>query len=202
MIVKNQFNIGQYTFGFIKNEPYQLIFYDNVANGIFFSQVTEAISCNRRDKYSILSELSNKQRGEDGLYTFALVYESANKYNIWQQLNNPINKPEGYVSHTVSGYKPLDIQASLFCWGGLARSNYPYTLLDGCPGHKFWCFSIGMLATNDENRRRIPSNCDEVDSVSIWVKVSEYLIRRKSFININMSYQTNLPLINAYIASI
>lgn len=185
-IVKNVNKQGNYTYGRIKRSSYLLVFYQNITGG-YFKYSSDAKSSNYPLRYSILNEISDIHRDSDHKFTFALVYDEHNTYNIWQQSNNPLYEQIDTTKHghyNVTGYNPIDIPGftsySQCTWGGLLISSNPSgALIDGCPGGGDWVYAIGYTGIfwNDNGRynstfNRIPSNqLPGTVAVSLWVKV-------------------------------
>ena len=190
MIVQNQYQVYRYKFGFIKNELFQLVFFHNISNRNFFDDLKQAESCDLPGRYSIIKQHGRKHRDSEGKFTFALVYEELNLYNIWQQNNNPlfeIEKPGGH--YFVSGYNCSDCQAKNSDWGGLVRSNHSNVLLDGCPGSGSWFYALGQTKEM-EGWTTIPAIRQGVNYVSLWVKLGKNYFTDPSCPN-NILYNSN-----------
>lgn len=182
MIVKNQKKIGSYTYGTIDNEKYLQVFYHNVAGGYFDSELVK-YSVNDRYRYSILSKVGDRYRGPDGNFTFALIYDEYNAYNVWTQYYNPLydaKKNSDNKPYKVKGFRSITNLANMaddYCvWGGLVRSHTQEdTIIDGCPGGSDWFFAIGLTAKGSQSwdgKSLIPAfdNDRPAHYVSLWVK--------------------------------
>ena len=90
---------------------------------------------------SILDTLDDSFRGDDGKFTFKLVWprRSGVNYNTWKQTTNPVTQRDA-----VSGYEEVDVNFRGQHWGGLENGyrSYPNTLalLDGSVNRgTWWC---------------------------------------------------------------
>lgn len=110
-------------------------------------------------------------RDFDKKFTFALVYDELQIYNICQQTNNPMNEEaQKSYNYNVTGYNPIRISGKVndYCtWGGLVLTTY----IDGCPGGASWFYSIGYTGAHWQYTGYIPSNIKPVNYVTLWVKV-------------------------------
>lgn len=122
------------------NGGWTRVFSHNTVSG-FFSDDLEAKELNisdvTNDKYSILSKLSEFMR--EGKYEFWLYYpehDGVDGGNIWTQISNP-------VTDLISGYVSIREDYTDMYWGGLEKSSYSGTLIDGSVGSGWWYYAIG-----------------------------------------------------------
>lgn len=124
--------------GSSRKKFYLLVFYHNILGGYFTKYSDEASYIDETYKYSILSNISDLYRDSDKKFTFALVYDELQIYNIWQQTNNPLNEEAQWPGYhyNVTGYNPIRILAGKvndYCtWGGLLIQH---TLMDVLGAH-------------------------------------------------------------------
>ena len=169
-----EFYVNEYHFKFFKRRLWLNLFSHDCMDGKNnFENKSEALSCNKEGKYSILSEL-NQSFKIKGKYEFLLEYPELKIYNIWRQTNRPIDEPEIGNSY-VEGFQPLTTLAPYHRWGGLCLTNdtSPYSLLNGTPisvGNGGYFFAIGLYKTSSWNHGLIPTNDKPVSVVKLWVK--------------------------------
>jgi hypothetical protein len=116
------------------------VFNHNTVSGLFANDA-EAKETNvadvTNDKYSILSKLAEFKKS--GKYEFWIYYpehDGVDGGNIWTQISNP-------VTDAVSGYVAVRETYSDMHWGGLEKSSYSGTLIDGSVGSGWWFYAIG-----------------------------------------------------------
>lgn len=133
------------------------IFTHNTMAGLFLND-SEAKESNiadpGNDKYSILSKLTEFKR--DGKYKFWLYYpehDGAAGGNIWTQTSNP-------VLEAVSGYASIREDYTGMYWGGLEKSSFSGTLIDGSVGSSWWYYAIGASRNWPSRSTTIPGPFD------------------------------------------
>ena len=155
-----------------------LVFYHSAANNLYFNDC-DVMSCNAKDRYSILGTLNNNHRIRNK-FEFLLEY-SPTEYNWWRQTNSPNNEPYKTCTQTrtdisscpVDGFECIDCKQNYSYWGGLGKShsdpNTAYSYFDGSIGVSSWFFAIGSrkrwTSTTD-----IPGPKDSVKHVSLWMR--------------------------------
>lgn len=115
------------------------------------------------NKYSILDYVKNFKF--NGKYTFKIVYpQYPDRTNIWSQAQNPLDITE--VKDNFVGIKtgwPHNY------WGGLTRSSYSGTFLDGSNPHGNWYFAVGS-GVSWSGATNFPGPGAPVNTVELWVK--------------------------------
>jgi hypothetical protein len=116
------------------------VFNHNTVAGLFLND-QEAKETNitdvTNDKYSILSKLEEFKKS--GKYEFWIYYpehDGVDGGNIWSQTSNP-------VTDAITGYVAIRETYNGKYWGGLEKSSYSGTLIDGSVGHGWWYYAIG-----------------------------------------------------------
>lgn len=122
------------------NGGWTRVFRHDTTAGLFANS-TQAMEHNIHDplnaKYSILSKLPEFMK--DGKYQFWLFYpeyDGADGGNIWTQTSNPVTDP-------ISGYVSIRETYNGMHWGGLEKSSYSGTLIDGSVGSSWWFYAVG-----------------------------------------------------------
>jgi hypothetical protein len=116
------------------------VFNHNTVAGLFAND-QEAKETNitdvTNDKYSILSKLEEFKKS--GKYEFWIYYpehDGVDGGNIWSQTSNP-------VTDAIAGYVAIRETYNGKYWGGLEKSSYSGTLIDGSVNHGNWYYAIG-----------------------------------------------------------
>jgi hypothetical protein len=116
------------------------VFTHNTVAGLFLNDA-EALESNvldiHQDKYSILSKLDEfKKAGKFEFWIYYPEIDGIDGGNIWTQTSNP-------TSDSISGYVALRETYNGRNWGGLEKSSYSGTLMDGSVGSGWWFYAIG-----------------------------------------------------------
>jgi hypothetical protein len=116
------------------------VFNHDTTAGLFLND-TDSLEHNISDpsnkKYSILSKLIEfKREGKYEFWIFYPLFDGSDGGNIWSQTSNP-------VTDLVTGYIPIRETYSGMYWGGLEKSGYSGTLIDGSVGSGWWFYAIG-----------------------------------------------------------
>jgi len=115
------------------------------------------------NKYSILDYVKNFKF--NGKYTFKLVYpQYKDRTNIWSQAQNPLD-----ITEVIDGLTKIKTGWSGNYWGGLTRSSYSGTFLDGSNPHGNWYFAVGS-AVSWSGSTTFPGPGAAVNTVELWVK--------------------------------
>jgi len=112
----------------------------------------------------------------DGKYEFLLQYPELSGFNRWKQTINPILETKAGKT-VVNGYQGIHIDWSGWYWGGLARSTFSFSCVDGSIATGNWYYTIGTYA-GSAYTPKFPgpaySNTDDirVNEVYLWVKTN------------------------------
>ena len=92
------------------------------------------------NRYSLLGNINNSFK-YNGMYEFLLEYPEIEGYNRWRQRKNPFTaRPNENI-----GYQKINCTWEGLGWGGIARSDSGYSLLDGTPKvSSNYYFAIGL----------------------------------------------------------
>ena len=151
------------TFKYAHNCKWFLLFHHNVVSGGLFSNKSEALFCNTKGKFSILSQL-NEGFQYNSKYEFLLEY-SGFDYIQWTQKKNPITTTESDTKQETLGVKIKHNQYDNF--RGLALSNTSFSLLDG-EGLNIEGYHYSVGTTMWENNK-IPGPFLPADECHLWV---------------------------------
>ena len=117
------------------------------------------------NKYSILDYVKNFQF--DGTYTFKLVYpQNMDRNNIWSQDSNPLD-----ITEVKDNFVTIETGYGGNYWGGLTRSSYGGTFLDGSNPHGNWYFAVGAQRSWS-GVTNFPGPGVAVNRVELWVKAT------------------------------
>jgi len=122
------------------------VFYHDSSTGIYFSSLSDALSCNTSYKFSILGSIDGQYQ-INGKFEFLLEYPDVEGYNRWKQTLNPKDNPESNGKQA-TGYEGISISFPGRYWGGLVKSSDPGTVFDGSAGNVNWWFAIGCKSSS------------------------------------------------------
>jgi hypothetical protein len=115
------------------------------------------------NKYSILDYVKNFNFG--GKYTFKLTYpQYKDRTNVWSQAQNPLD-----IQEVIDGLTKIETGYNGNYWGGLTRSSYSGTFLDGSNPHGNWYFAIAS-SVSWSGATNFPGPGVPVNTVELWVK--------------------------------
>ena len=163
---------------FAFNAEWVLIFFHNSTGGVYFSDFEEALEANSAQKYSILGEISDKDR-INGFYEFLLEYPELTGYNRWRQRRSPTHEVDS--TWPSKGYTPINISWTDQAFGGLVRSSSSTNcFVEGSVGHVNWYYTIGAYIENgympncDSKKDCIPGPGEGpiVRIVKLWMRSS------------------------------
>ena len=186
MLFQSIKDIGIYQIGFFKESSWLKVFHHSFENKAFFLNENEASYIISKDKYSILSNITNKFKISHK-FEFLLVYPESNQdvYFHWKQSKNPIYDNETTNDKKASGFQHIDKNTDKdYSWGGLVKTCIPAngkikTFINGNPGIDEWYFAIGMYENADSrwHQEGIPSYINNVGCqyVSLWLKIPSAL---------------------------
>ena len=171
------FSVGKYEYRWFSNSLWLKVFFHDMSTFEGFFSEEEAMSCNNVTKYSILTELNNSMRQNNGNFEFILEYPQLDVIHWWQQRNSPLNETEAGQNYT-EGYKEILLQSPILKWGGLAKSSTRvdhFTLINGSPSditeNNFY-YAIGVYnGVKWGNNMNLPANNKATDIVYLWVKM-------------------------------
>ena len=179
-----------------KDAQFLKIFFHNYSNLISFKDEKDAMHCNEKDKYSILSELDSSYR-INGKYEFLLVYPLLGLYNWWRQSKLPFDNIE-VSDKKADGYEDVDIKMTERYWGGLVKTsiddrnyNKKMTLIDGSAGHWNWFYSIGSYDC-------ITGNNASTNEVYLYIRIplfSKYFLLTRSCYRQRFSFLVSLMVL-------
>ena len=117
------------------------------------------------NKYSILDYVKNFEF--NGTYTFKLVYpQYMDRNNIWSQDSNPLD-----ITEVKDNFVTIETGWGSNYWGGLTRSSYSGTFLDGSNPHGNWYFAVGSTVSWSGSTN-FPGPGTAVNKVELWVKAT------------------------------
>ena len=149
------------------------IFYHNSSNGVYFNNSNDSIFIDTKQKYSILQKIDDSFK-YNNKFEFLLEYPELSGYNRWRQNINPINDIEKLGISPANGYEPVQISWNLSIWGGLVKSIYTCSLLDGSVGATTWWFSIGCYYGCWTGEKFPGPNSIEVTQVYLWIRIKDF----------------------------
>lgn len=115
------------------------------------------------NKYSILDYVKNFNFG--GKYTFKLTYpQYKDRTNVWSQAQNPLD-----IQEVIDGLTKIETGYNGNYWGGLTRSSYSGTFLDGSNPHGNWYFAVAS-SVSWNGATNFPGPGVPVNTVELWVK--------------------------------
>ena len=173
---------GIYQYKVEHNALWLLAFQHNTALGPFNSQNVKYHL--QPGKFSILSRISNSHyvKRFNESYEFLLEYpnEFQGEYNRWLQNKDPdLEQDEDNTHIKADGFTPIALSWS-YGFGGLMKSVWPASYLDGQTGSKHWFYAIGDLS--DQYYPNTPGpfteqngqiNGHNVSCVKLWIRISK-----------------------------
>ena len=145
------------------------IFHHKSFNNKYFKNSEEALKSNTSDLYSILYKINDSFK-IGNYYEFLLEYPNHNGYNRWKQIQNPLEIIEKNDELPVLGYTPINITWNGLYWGGLVKSSYGSSLLDGSTNaQNYWWYAIGSYLPY---KGGIPGPANIiVQETILWIKI-------------------------------
>ena len=164
------------------------IFSHDIRNGKQFSKIDDALYIiNDSDRFSILSEVTNRDKFGESFY-FMLEFNSSELFIIWKQNDNPLEINESQLETSyVPGFLILENNTKTTGFGGLARTNRTPcipSLLSSNINSIHWFYAIGVVENCEggySHTNRLPGPNAAVYQTSLWIKVQYFtcLPRRK-----------------------
>ena len=174
--------IGKFQFKTFEDVQWLKIFHHDCSEGEFFKAGSpELLNINTKNLFSILYMINDRFK-INGKYEFLLEYPEENKYNHWRQSVNPLDIIDQYgngvtTHYYVDGYEKITVQMDSHNWGGLARSNWNYALLEGSLGSPNWYYTIGQSANNWRNSTLAGYEYDDtIHIVHLWIGITYKLL--------------------------
>ena len=150
------------------NTFWQLLYYHDYSIEKWWASLNEAKKSYKANKYSVLYSI-NPSYKINNEYEFLLEYPGYTGYNQWCQTSNPLEEQE---KDTANGKNAQGYRAKSVTWsfGGLVRSSYAKTLLDGSTYHSYTWFSIGRTDAYDGG---VAGPFCVVQKSQLWIRVKK-----------------------------
>ena len=161
---------------------WQLIFFHNSTNKVFFDKASEEVLfINTPQKYSTLGLLTDNFKRR-GYFEFLLEYpemkdkNNEDYYIHWLQRKNPIKTPQG----TNIGYVPIHVPDNSVKFEGLTLSaEEEWTFLDPSTSKNSWYYAIGSFCSYALNYMFPGPYRTNEDKKEIAVSLAKMYIRIK-----------------------
>ena len=173
-------NIYQYKI--FQGQKWLKVFSHDNRNGKQFNYPDEALSfLNDLDRFSILSEISNRDKISNSFY-FLIEFSPNDLFITWKQNDNPLTINESQIeATTVPGFKLLKWNCNITSFGGLARTSLSNhcipSLLSGNINSDQWYYAIGVVEscqTGFDHKDQLPGPMSAVEQTTLWIRVSNY----------------------------
>ena len=164
------------------------IFSHDVSNHVEFDNKEEALFVvDQKDKFSILSQINQRDKVFHNSYEFLLEYEQSKYYIRWRQDENPLEINENdQKSNQVAGLTNISSNIDHSIFGGLAltqRDPCIPSLLSGNLNSVDWFFAIGMYkdCNGGWNHETIPgpSPSMKTKQTDLWIRIKHILTCQK-----------------------
>ena len=170
---------GKYETRIYRKSTFLKIFFQNISNGIAFTDENEAKLCDLDNRFSILGKINDLFKLKNNKFEFILEYPEKKTYNRWQQSIFPLDEYNSNGKSVVTDYSPIHIGETFSIWGGLSRSVgnlAKLSLLNGTPGDEGnWAFAVGQYNgatwTHGGQTIYIIPATTPVNIVYLWLKV-------------------------------
>lgn len=156
------------------NGGWTLLMNQNVTQGGYFTDSTQALNYNESDptaaRYSILNKISKFK--DNGFFTLKINWPGYSIKNIWSQTSDPTQDVD------ISGYTPINIGATSNYWGGLEYGNGSHgptnsngSFIDGSVNHSNWFYAVASYSAWSGG---IPStstvSSSGVNQTQLWIR--------------------------------
>ena len=163
------------------NGKWIVVFHHNIEKTTAFDSFKDAQFHLEKNKYSILSNITENYKIDGKKFEFLLYYDELSISFHWKQTNNPIFEDET-ESTEANGFEYIGTLPSEYStFGGLVtttmgepRNNVISSLLNGQPGIPNWFFAIGILDIDEIYlpNHLMPGPIATVKEVLLLLKVS------------------------------